>query len=140
MKVPTVVERSGKAPLVKINRPRMDDLHPHLVTKIDRKSQLVTDGTGHYRAAAKGLPPMKASIIQLLKGCTAVCNNNMVEITFHIKARDARVLRSSPATTLAIKGAEGKHLQYTSLVKPKLPSKWRECFCTERVKTKPLAA
>ena len=53
MKVLTLVERKGRARSIKVDTLRSSDLRPHLVTKADRKSRLVTDEAGYYKSIGK---------------------------------------------------------------------------------------
>ena len=140
MKVLTVVERGGKARSVKVNSLRADDLRPHLVTKVDRKSRLVTDEASHYNSIGKEFAAHETvnhSAYEYVRGdvhSNAVENYFSVfkrgmrgtyqhcseahlqrylhEFDFRYSNRAALKVDDCERTERAIKGAEGKRLQY----------------------------
>ena len=140
MKVLTVVERGGKARSVKVNSLRADDLRPHLVTKVDRKSRLVTDEASHYKALGTEFAShhtVNHSAFEWTRGdvhsntvenyfsvfkrgmrgtyqhCSeAHLQRYLHEFDFRYSNRAALLVDDCERTERAIKGAEGKRLQY----------------------------
>lgn len=148
MKVLTVVERKGKARSVKVNSLRADDLRPHLVTKVDRKSRLITDEAGHYKGIGKEFAAHESvnhSAYEWVRGdvhsntvenyfsvfkrgmrgtyqhCSeAHLQRYLHEFDFRYSNRAALNVDDCERTTRAIKGAEGKRLQYRQPHKAKV--------------------
>ena len=148
MKVLTVVERGGKARSVKVNSLRADDLRPHLVTKADRKSRLITDEAGHYKGVGKEFAAHESvnhSAYEWVRGdvhsntvenyfsvfkrgmrgtyqhCSeAHLQRYLYEFDFRYSNRAALLVDDCERTTRAIKGAEGKRLQYRQPHKAKV--------------------
>jgi transposase-like protein len=140
MKVLTVVERGGKARSVKVNSLRADDLRPHLVTKADRRSRLITDEAGHYKGIGKEFAAHESvnhsafewargdvysntvenyfSVFKRgMRGTYQHCGEAhlqryLYEFDFRYSNRAALNVDDCERTTRAIKGAEGKRLQY----------------------------
>jgi transposase-like protein len=140
MKVLTVVERGGKARSVKVNSLRADDLRPHLVTKADRKSRLITDEAGYYKDVGQEFASHETvnhSAYEYVRGdihsntvenyfsvfkrgmrgtyqhCSeAHLQRYLHEFDFRYSNRAALEVDDCERTTRAIKGAEGKRLQY----------------------------
>lgn len=140
MKVLTVVERGGKARSVKVNSLRADDLRPHLVTKVDRKSRLVTDEAGYYKGIGTEFASHQTvnhSEFEWVRGdvhsntvenyfsvfkrgmrgtyqhCSeAHLQRYLHEFDFRYSNRAALKVDDCERTERAIKGAEGKRLQY----------------------------
>jgi transposase-like protein len=140
MKVLTVVERGGKARSVKVNSIRASDLRPHLVTKADRKSRLVTDDAGHYKGIGREFAAHESvnhsdyewvrgdvhsntvenyfSVFKRgMRGTYQHCGEAHLqrylhEFDFRYSNRAALDVDDCERTTRAIKGAEGKRLQY----------------------------
>jgi transposase-like protein len=140
MKVLTVVERGGKARSVKVNSLRSDDLRPHLVTKVDRKSRLVTDEAGHYKSIGTEFAAHETvnhsadewvrgdvhsntvenyfSVFKRgMRGTYQHCSEAHLqrylhEFDFRYSNRAALKVDDCERTDRSIKGAEGKRLQY----------------------------
>jgi transposase-like protein len=140
MKVLTVVERGGKARSVRVNSLRAEDLRPHLVTKVDRKSRLVTDEAGHYKGIGKEFASHESvnhsayewkrgdvhsntaenyfSVFKRgMRGTYQHCSEAHLqrylhEFDFRYSNRAALKVDDCERTERAIKGAEGKRLQY----------------------------
>lgn len=140
MKVLTLVERGGKARSVKVDSLRKEDLRPHLVTKADRASRLVTDEASHYTKLGKefaGHETVNHSKYEWKRGdvsthavegyfsvfkrgmkgvyqhCSeAHLDRYLSEFDFRYSNRAALNVDDCERTTRAIKGAEGKRLQY----------------------------
>ena len=140
MKVLTVVERKGKARSVKVNSLRADDLRPHLVTKADRNSRLITDEAGHYKGIGQEFAKHESVNHSAYEWARGDVHSNTVENYFSVFKRGMRgtyqhcseahlqrylhefdfrysnraalEVDDCERTTRAIKGAEGKRLQY----------------------------
>jgi transposase-like protein len=140
MKVLTLVERGGKARSVKVDSLRAGDLRPHLVTKADRASRLVTDEASHYdklgaefashetvnhskfewkrgdvstHAVEGYFSVFKRGMKGVYQHCSeAHLDRYLSEFDFRYSNRAALNVDDCERTTRAIKGAEGKRLQY----------------------------
>lgn len=140
MKVFTLVERGGKARSVKVGSLRQSDLRPHLVTKADRESRLVTDEASHYTRLGKEFAAHETvnhskfewkrgdvsthavegyfSVFKRgMKGTYQHCSEAHLqrylhEFDFRYSNRASLKVDDCERTTRAIKGAEGKRLQY----------------------------
>ncbi len=140
MKVLTVVERGGKARSVKVDSLRASDLRPHLVTKASRKSRLVTDEAGYYKGIGQEFAAHETvnhsaeewvrgdvhsntvenyfSVFKRgMRGTYQHCSEAHLqrylhEFDFRYSNRAALEVDDCERTTRAIKGAEGKRLQY----------------------------
>lgn len=140
MKVLTLVERGGKARSVRVNSLRKEDLRPHLVTKASRESRLVTDEASHYTKlgaefaahetvnhskfewkrgdvsthAVEGyFSVFKRGMRGTYQHCSeAHLDRYLAEFDFRYSNRIALNVDDCERTERAIKGAEGKRLQY----------------------------
>jgi transposase-like protein len=140
MKVLTLVERGGKARSVKVNSLRKEDLRPHLVTKASRDSRLVTDEASHYTTIGREFDSHETvnhskfewkrgdvsthavegyfSVFKRgMKGTYQHCSEAhldryLSEFDFRYSNRIALDVDDCERTTRAVKGAEGKRLQY----------------------------
>ncbi len=90
MKVLTVVERGGEARSVKVNSLRADDLRPHLVTKADRKSRLITDEAGHYKAIGTEFATHETVNHSICEWARGEVHSNTVENYFSVFKRGMR--------------------------------------------------
>jgi transposase-like protein len=148
MKVLTLVERGGKARSVKVDSIRQVDLRPHLVTKASTESRLVTDEASHYKNIGKefaGHETVNHSQFEWkrgdvsthavegyfsvfkrgMKGTYQHCSEAHLqrylhEFDFRYSNRAALKVDDCERTTRAIKGAEGKRLQYRNPDKAKV--------------------
>jgi hypothetical protein len=140
MKVLTVVERGGKARSVKVDSLRAADLRPHLITKASRKSRLVTDEAGYYKGIGEEFASHETvnhsqeewvrgdvhsntvenyfSVFKRgMRGTYQHCSEAHLqrylhEFDFRYSNRAALEVDDCERTTRAIKGADGKRLQY----------------------------
>lgn len=140
MKVLTLVERGGKARSVKVETLRSSELRPHLVTKADRKSRLVTDEAGYYKSIGRefeGHETVNHSIEEYVRGDVhtntvenyfsvfkrgmrgtyqhcgeAHLQRYLQEFDFRYSNRTKLGVDDAERTTRAVKGAEGKRLLY----------------------------
>ena len=136
----TLVERGGKARSVQVASLRQEDLRPHLVTKASRKSRLVTDEASHYTKLGRefaGHETVNHSQFEWKRGdvsthavegyfsvfkrgmrgvyqhCSeAHLDRYLSEFDFRYSNRASLKVDDCERTTRAIKGAEGKRLQY----------------------------